>query len=101
MRHSVSWLLKFVQKADGSPHPACGFYLRSYAPSPPRGSLEVTDDPRLAQRFPTINAVCEAWKTEIGTRPDGRPNRPLTAFTIRAEEFVFTESQPPRNPGQN
>jgi hypothetical protein len=50
-----------------------------------RGSASFTDDPREALRFPDLEAAFEAWKSQSRTqplRPDGRPNRPLTAYSV-------------------
>ncbi len=49
------------------------------------GVVDASDDPADALRFPT---QAEAWdcyqqvSTRIPMRFDGRPNRPLTAFTV-------------------
>jgi hypothetical protein len=50
-----------------------------------RGEIETTPDIALAMRFPSPRAALEAWKTVSHvrpTRPDGKTNRPLTAFTV-------------------
>lgn len=44
-----------------------------------------TEDIDKAKRFKDLGEALEYWKTERkrdGLRPDGKPNRPLTAFTI-------------------
>lgn len=49
-----------------------------------RGAVEFTDDPARALRFPDAGAALRFWRaqsTVVPLRPDGRPNRPLTAFT--------------------
>ena len=51
-----------------------------------RGWTDFADDPTEAMRFDTVEAVMECWKTQSRTVPlrdDGRPNRPLTAYTIQ------------------
>jgi len=50
------------------------------------GTVVLTSDPREAMTFPDAGAVMAAWKqrsTTMPTRPrDGKPNRPLTRYTI-------------------
>lgn len=53
------------------------------------GWFETTDDRAQALRFPDSLAAMLAWKTQSTTRPlrpDGKPNRPLTALTVSIEE---------------
>lgn len=65
-------------------------YLKSFdpeknAPSYPCGEAIATYDINEAMKFPSMIAVWEFWKTESKLRPlrpDGKPNRPLTAFNI-------------------
>lgn len=50
-----------------------------------RGEAQFTDRVERAMRFPSMGAAMEAYKTQSKTRParpDGRPNRPLTAFNV-------------------
>jgi hypothetical protein len=50
------------------------------------GMARWTDDPDEAMRFPTGRAAAEVWRmqsTIAPLRPDGFPNRPLTAFTVQ------------------
>jgi hypothetical protein len=52
------------------------------------GRATFTDDPRDGLRFPDIKAAIECWQRQSTVRPwrpDGRPNRPLTAYTITFE----------------
>ena len=63
-------------------------YLMSFDPEAAhgRGKIATTTDITKAKRFPSFQAVMEEWKTQSKTvplRPDGKPNRPLTAFTIQ------------------
>jgi hypothetical protein len=53
------------------------------------GAIALTDDRSAARQFDSIEAVMACWKTVSTTkpwRPDGKPNRPLTAYTIQPEE---------------
>jgi hypothetical protein len=52
------------------------------------GRATFTDDPRDGLRFPDIEAAIECWKRQSTVRPwrpDGKANRPLTAYTITFE----------------
>lgn len=68
-----------------------GGWLKSYADTPDgRGCVEWTDDPKKARGFETRFDAMEFWRTPSKTvpkRPDGKPNRPLTAFTVSVEEL--------------
>jgi len=55
------------------------------------GQVKFTADPAQARSWPHAVAAFEAWRQvspTMPTRPDGRPNRPLTAFTITPEEVA-------------
>lgn len=50
-----------------------------------RGTATWTSDPDKAMRFEDLLAAITAWQTtsrKRPLRPDGRPNRPLTAFHV-------------------
>lgn len=73
-----------------SPLPEPGAYLKSYDPEAHEGSgwATWTTDPSEALIFPDIRAATETWRAQSITsplRPDGKPNRPLTAFSVRME----------------
>lgn len=66
-------------------------YLRSYTPDGHggRGRIETTEHVAFAKRFDDVKAVLDEWKRPSATHPtrrDGRPNRPLSAFTIEPTE---------------
>jgi hypothetical protein len=54
-----------------------------------RGELTTTDDQAEAMQFPSMIEAMEFWKTSPQCHPirlsDGRPNRPLTAYTVSVE----------------
>lgn len=53
-----------------------------------RGSVIVTREARKARRFDHAHDAWAYWRREstvVPTRPDGKPNRPLTAYTISVE----------------
>ena len=50
-----------------------------------RGDMELTHDPSKAKRFVDAKAALQYWRRESTVQPyrsDGKPNRPLTAFTV-------------------
>lgn len=51
----------------------------------PTGTFGVTSDATKALRFPDGAAALQCWRqqsTRTPLRPDGKPNRPLTAMTV-------------------
>jgi hypothetical protein len=64
-----------------------GQYLLSYTPdgNDGRGDLVLTPERDDAKRYAGAAEAMEDWKRVSAThpkRPDGKPNRPLSAFTI-------------------
>lgn len=56
-----------------------------------RGDLRLTKDRDKALRFATAPAALAFWQQSPRCqplRPDGRPNRPLTAYTIEIEAVL-------------
>jgi hypothetical protein len=52
------------------------------------GRFEFTTDPDDAKRFEDAAAASEEWRRQSTVRPlrdDGKPNRPLTAYTVIIE----------------
>jgi len=67
-----------------------GQYLADYAPTAHsgRGFAQWTEDVRLAMKFDDFGAASRCWRQvpmNRPFRPDGKPNRPLTAFNISIE----------------
>lgn len=52
------------------------------------GVLLTVPELREAFVFATQTAAFEAWRVSYGMRPDGKPNRPLTAFTVIVEKIT-------------
>jgi hypothetical protein len=82
------YVLRVVECVSGVPTPFDGLYVKAYDPSfwPPGeeydgGLAEFTDDPNDALHFPDVFDALEKWREAFGMREDGRPNRPLTAWT--------------------
>jgi hypothetical protein len=62
-------------------------WVRSYDPDAywGRGHIEMTTDPRQAKMYADAKEATADWRTVSHVRPvrpDGKPNRPLTAFTV-------------------
>lgn len=76
--------------------PRAGFYLGAVGrflagidlDAEPLGRFEWTDDPAEALVFPDAGAVLVFWKQQSRRWPrrphDGKPNRPLTAWTVES-----------------
>lgn len=69
----------YVQKYDPTFVEADGEYCG--------GHLEVVQDSRNAKHFASAAEAMEYWRQPYGMRADGKPNRPLTAWSVSIEEF--------------
>lgn len=52
--------------------------------------LRTSTKPSEAKKFNSQIEALEYWKTPssvLPTRPDGKPNRPLSAYTITVEQY--------------
>jgi hypothetical protein len=88
--------LKLLETASGVPHSCCGKYVKTYdvAFVHPHGydggKLVMTSNPDEALAFDSQREAFELWRSTAPApydkRPDGKPNRPLTAFTVEVEE---------------
>jgi hypothetical protein len=83
-------IIKIVERSTGEPDEADGKYIESFDPLWNQnglgvGHLVVTEDDKKALVFEDAKRALEFWKQQSPTvpiRPDGKPNRPLTAFTV-------------------
>jgi hypothetical protein len=58
------------------------------------GRLTTTEDRNEAMTFDDVLAIHAYWTTEsvvLPLRPDGKPNRPATAYTIEIEQRLVAE----------
>lgn len=88
----MAWVMILIAQANGAPLPggpqflkAADFEISAHPGSYPTGRTEGTTKLDEALRFDTTEAAFEFWKTISKTcsqRPDGKPNRPLAAYTI-------------------
>lgn len=70
-------------------------------PSYPTGDVIFTRDPQLALKFWSPEAALVYIKRQSKTvplRPDGEPNRPLTAFSLEVVALSTALHPPPFNP---
>lgn len=82
-----AWVLVCHGDALGGHRHLIGQYLLSYDLDARRGrgSSEWTPDIGEALRFPSATQAMDVWQSVSPSNPvrdDGKPNRPLTAFTV-------------------
>lgn len=90
----MRYVIRAIAFANGEPCPHAGQWLSHFDVDAYNGQgwCEFTDNIRKAKRFDTFEAAMTFWKQQSKVqplRPDGRPNRPLTALTAVIEQFVF------------
>lgn len=88
-RDGMSTVIVYAGPAGGPAVP--GSFLRSYdlEAAGGRGTATWTSDKSRALAFSSFIEAFEAWRAipeSRPLRPDGEPNRPLTAFTVTFEE---------------
>jgi hypothetical protein len=95
------WALKIIAAAGFAPAPPGSgpYYVMAYDPdsNDGRGEVTTTTDIFKALAFEKSYEAWEKWKQQSRVRPlrsDGRPNRPLTAFTVTVEEVPHPARQP-------
>jgi len=72
--------LRIIGLATGQPTEHDGRYLVDYDHK--EDCLITTDDPAKARQFQSAIEAIELWRAEYGLRLDGKPNRPLTAYSV-------------------
>lgn len=82
----VVGLAGFISGPEAPPDPT-GQYVETYDPEAfgGLGDVTTTTDPAKAARFPDTVTALHTWQIAPQNRPmrlDGRPNRPLSAFSI-------------------
>lgn len=90
--HECEFVIVCQGAASGDPNGDLvrGQYLESYDPEAfdGRGDAGFSGDPDKAMRFASCSDALILWRTISKTRPsrpDGRPNRPLTYFDVSIE----------------
>jgi hypothetical protein len=78
--------IRIIGLINGQPTEHDGKYVVRYDPrgcmETNRIILETTTNKAFAQYFPTAREAIECWRWAVGTREDGKPNRPLTAWSV-------------------
>lgn len=96
----MSSIVKIIGAAGGTRTPHDGRYVVAWNPHTRYGMLECesTDDVTKAHQFDGADAF-RAWTTVSSVqavRPDGLPNKPLTALTIEIMPMpTFGQNTPP------
>lgn len=92
----MSAIIQIVARVDGLV-PDRPTYVQSVDHSkPPADSVVLTAELMDAHRFADKGAAFEAWRginQRVPTRKDGKPNRPLTAYTVE-----IVDVDPPEPP---
>jgi hypothetical protein len=89
----VSYVIKLIGTVRAMWTPHDGKYLKTYLPAPLNedgswglGCLDTTERIEEALKFVTLTDAMTAYRAQSGIRPyDGKPNRPLTAWTVEFE----------------
>lgn len=86
-------VIRCMGLVNGGGQEFAGLLLRSFDPwqgNPYAGKVQWTDQLGLAMRFETPGNALLFWQqvsTRVPVRPDGEPNRPLTAWTVLVEKL--------------
>lgn len=87
----MATVIKAIGYASGAPCHFAGQYLEWYDPdvsNPLNQMAGFTSDPAKAKRFADAGAAMAEWnrvRSVDPVRPDGKPNKPLTAITVVLE----------------
>lgn len=91
MSRAVIRFLEIAGSFPGKPHIQEGSLLESFQDTPcGRGNAKWTLDLEKALRFPSVAKAFEFYRRRsatVPTRDDGKPNRPLTAYTVMIERL--------------
>jgi hypothetical protein len=85
----MTWRMRIIGVAGEDTYPGA-VYLEAYDVDAfgGRGHSALTTDPAKALTWASPSDVVEAWREQSTVRPqrpDGKPNRPLTAYTMSPE----------------
>jgi hypothetical protein len=105
--------LRIIGVRSGAPTPFDGMFLKEYDPDrpgvAPDGSsmsfhLVCTANPAEAMTFRDAAEHHDTWvrvSRRHRVRPDGKLNRPLTAFTVRSEPIDASDADPAGDAGDS
>lgn len=85
-------VLRIIELADGRPTTLHGQFVHDFDADANDGIGVIVATPVIdrAKQFESGKEATEFWKTQSAVRPlrpDGKPNRPLTAFTVELVTF--------------
>ena len=94
MQYFVIRLVAFVGQVVVPNKAASGSFLKGFDPEVAGGlGMAVwTEDKTQAMHFDSAVEAFDCYRTQSKTmpfRPDGKPNRPLTAFTVSIEPIEY------------
>ena len=80
-------VIRILGLADGSDDGCAGQWVHSFCPDGHNGTgdLVLTSNVAEAKRYDNAGDAIADWQAVSKThpeRPDGKPNRPMTAFTV-------------------
>lgn len=89
----MSRILQIIGLASGWPSGADGQYVKGYTPDghDGQGDLVLTRHRGQARRYPSTQEAMAELRRVSATHPlraDGKPNRPLSAFSVSIEDDV-------------
>jgi hypothetical protein len=97
------FLIRIDSDASGLEMQHNGRYLAAYDPDGMAGFglMRTTQDPERAIHFHSVEVALETWNKASRVRPfrdDGRPNKPLTAFTVEFLSLAEARAMASANP---
>jgi hypothetical protein len=92
----MKYVIRAIAFANGAPCPHAGQWLAHFDVDALNGQGwgEFTDKILNAKKFNTFEQAMEFWGRQSKVqpwRPDGMPNKPLTALTAVIERFVVED----------
>ncbi|MBU6232519.1 hypothetical protein KGP36_07855 [Patescibacteria group bacterium] len=88
----MMYAIKIVECPDGSQNESCGKFLMDcdFEAREGRGEIGVCENIFDAMHFDSLLHAVSYWRTQSTTVPrrptDGKPNRPLTAYSVKFEK---------------
>jgi hypothetical protein len=86
------FVIRILADAGGRPTEHAGRYVMKYDPDfkGGLGFVGTTLDRSEALRFPSHSEAWQCWNSVSKVRPrrdDGRPNKPMTSYTVMVEPY--------------
>jgi hypothetical protein len=88
----MPWIMQILGEADDIMEQYAPIYLKTFdlEANGGHGAMQCTKDKSEAFKWDSMIDLMMAWKAPSESRPlrpDGKPNRPLTAFSISPIEY--------------